>query len=338
MTKESHSGSDAYLTAEAQARVQIDKELGAAGWLVQDAHAVNLAARQGVAVREFILKPPHGRVDYLLFVDRQPVGLVEAKPAGTTLTGVEEQSARYAAGLPDTLPAPIRPLPFAYESTGVETRFTNTADPEPRSRPVFWFHQPETLAKWTREIAERPPAATLRHRLRVMPPLNPAGLWSAQARAIENLERSLRDDRPRALIQMATGAGKTFAAANITYRLIKYADARRVLFLVDRAHLGRQTLKEFQQFTTPDDGRKFTELYNVQHLASQVIDPVARVCISTIQRMYSILKGEPELAPELDEASIYEIEPPTPVEVEYNPDVPSLLSPTPASRPVSSVS
>src|SRR3989441_7625287 len=307
MSKEPHSDSEAYLTAEAQARVQIDKELNDAGWSVQDAYEVTQGSGQCVAVREFILKPPHGRVDYLLFVDRQPVGLIEAKPTGTTLTGVEEQSARYAAGLPDTLPAPIRPLPFAYESTGVETRFTNTADPEPRSRPIFWFHQPETLAKWTREIAERPPAATLRHRLLAMPPLNPAGLWSAQARAIENLEKSLRDDRPRALIQMATGAGKTFTAANITYRLIKHADARRVLFLVDRAHLGRQTLKEFQQFTTPDDGRKFTELYNVQHLSSNRIDPVARLSISTVQRLYWILKGEPEMPEELDEHSIYEI-------------------------------
>lgn len=278
MTSASQSGSDSYLTAEAQARVRIDQELVAAAWAVQDADEVNLAAALGVAVREFILKPPHGRVDYLLFVDRQPVGVVEAKPAGTTLTGVEEQSAKYVAGLPNALDAPIRPLPFAYESTGVETRFTNTTDPDPRSRPVFWFHQPEMLARWVREIAERPAAPTVRYRLRAMPRLNPAGLWPAQARAIENLEQSLRDDRPRALIQMATGAGKTFAAANIAYRLIKHADARRVLFLVDRAHLGRQTLKEFQQFTTPDDGRKFTELYNVQHLASQVIDPVARVC------------------------------------------------------------
>jgi len=322
MTGISRSGSDSYLTAEARARVQIDQELEAAGWVVQDANAVNLSAAQGVAVREFILKPPHGRADYLLFVDREPVGSIEAKPAGTTLTGVEEQSARYGEGLPDYLTAPVRLLPFAYESTGVETRFTNTVDPEPRSRPVFWFYQPATIARWVREIKERPAAPTLRHRLRAMPPLNPAGLWPAQARAIENLERSLRDDRPRALIQMATGAGKTFTAANIAYRLIKHADARRVLFLVDRAHLGRQTLKEFQQFTTPDDGRKFTELYNVQHLASQVIDPVARVCISTIQRMYSILKGEAELSPELDEASAYEIEPPAPVEVEYNPAVP----------------
>ncbi len=322
MTAEQHSGSDVYLTAEAQARVQIDQGLKAAGWAVQDADAVNLAAARGVAVREFVLKPPHGRADYLLFVDREPVGSIEAKPAGTTLTGVEEQSAKYGEGLPDYLTVPVRPLPFAYESTGVETRFTNRADPEPRSRPLFWFHQPPMLATWVRGIAEHPAAPTLRCRLRAMPPLNPVGLWPAQARAIENLERSLRDDRPRALIQMATGAGKTFAAANIAYRLIKHADAQRVLFLVDRAHLGRQTLKEFQQFTTPDDGRKFTELYNVQHLASQVIDPVARVCISTIQRMYSILKGEPELSLELDEASAYEIEPPAPVEVEYNPAVP----------------
>ncbi len=322
MTKESHSGSEPYLTAEALARVQIDQELEAAGWAVQNADAVNLAAAQGVAVREFTLKPPHGRADYLLFVDREPVGSIEAKPAGTTLTGVEGQSAKYGEGLPDYLTVPVRPLPFAYESTGIETRFTNRVDPEARSRPLFWFHQPATLARWVREIRERPAAPTLRHRLQAMPPLNPAGLWPAQARAIENLEQSLRDDRPRALIQMATGAGKTFTAANIAYRLIKHADARRVLFLVDRAHLGRQTLKEFQQFTTPDDGRKFTELYNVQHLASQVIDPVARVCISTIQRMYSILKGEPDLSPELDEASAYEIEPAAPVQVEYNPAVP----------------
>src|SRR5207253_6859324 len=133
-----------------------------------DADGVNVAAAQRLPVREFILRRPRGRVASVLCVDRGPVGTIEARPAGTTLTGAEQQSSRYAAGLPDTLPAPIRPLPFAYESTGVETRFTNTADPEPRSRPVFWFHQPETLAKWTREIAEPPPAATLRHRLRAM--------------------------------------------------------------------------------------------------------------------------------------------------------------------------
>ncbi len=140
------------------------------------------------------------------------------------------------------------------------------------------------------------------------------------------MEESLKHGRPRALIQMATGSGKTFTAANIAYRLIKYAGARRILFLVDRANLGRQTLKEFQAFSTPDDGRKFTELYNVQRLGSNRIDGVSRVVISTIQRLYSILKGEPDLPEELDEESAYDLRPSKPVEVAYNPRCPSKRS------------
>ena len=312
----------AYLSAEDKARVEIDKMLDAAGWAVQGYAKVNLAARRGVAVREFVLKPPHGRADYLLFVDAEAVGAIEAKPEGATLTGVEWQSDKYLEGVPDTVrPALEGGLPFAYQSTGVETRFTNTLDPEARSRQVFWFHRPESLAKWIAESRADPLAPTLRHRLTRLPELDGKGLWPAQARAIRNLERSLADNRPRALIQMATGAGKTFTAANVSYRLIKHANARRVLFLVDRANLGRQTLKEFQAFVTPDDGRKFTELYNVQHMSSNRIDPVARVTISTIQRLYSTLKGEPELDPELDEHSSYELVT-EPVPVEYSAAVP----------------
>jgi type I restriction enzyme R subunit len=297
--------------------------LAHAGWVVQDAPKVNLGAARGVAVREFVLNSPHGRVDYLLFIDRQAVGVIEAKKEGETLTGVEWQSAKYVDGLPEWVESALEGgLPFAYESTGTETRFTNTLDPEARSRQVFWFHRPETLAAWVREVHENPLAPTLRHRLTELPEQNETGLWPAQTTAIRNLEQSLAVDRPRALIQMATGAGKTYTAANVAYRLIKFAGARRVLFLVDRANLGRQTLKEFQAFTTPDDGRKFTELYNVQHLSSNVIDPVARVTITTIQRLYGILQGEPELDPELDEHSPYELLPDEPVAVEYNPAIP----------------
>ena len=312
----------AYLTPEARARVVIDRMLGAASWAVQDARGVNLAASCGVAVREFVLKPPHGRADYLLFLDGRAVGIVEAKKEGETLTGVEWQSAKYVDGLPDDLePAIEGGLPFVYESTGTETRFTNGLDPDPASRPVFSFHRPETMASWLDEIRRHPTAPTLRHRLRELPTLEQTGLWPAQHTAIANLERSLAANRPRALIQMATGSGKTFTAANVAYRLVKHGDARRILFLVDRANLGRQTLREFQGFTTPDDGRKLTELYNVQHLTSNRIDPVARVTISTIQRVYSILRGETELDPELDEHSAYELAS-EPVPVEYNAVVP----------------
>ena len=308
-------------TPEQRARANIDRLLEQAGWTVQDVVALNVHAARGVAVREFPLRSGHGTADYLLYVDCRAAGVVEAKPAGHTLTGVETQSGKYGAGLPDNLPCYIRPLPFLYESTGSETRFTNGLDPQPRSRNVFSFHKPETLAEWLdtsipswdsgqRQAAETqsPYSATysLRHMLTTMPPLDDSGLWSVQAEAIRNLEQSLAEARPRSLVQMATGSGKTFMACNQVYCLIKHAGARRVLFLVDRSNLGRQTLREFQGFTVPGDGRKFTELYNVQLLQSNSIDPVSKVCISTIQRVYSMLRDE-DLDPESEEASGYDV-------------------------------
>jgi len=298
--------------------------LVAAGWVVQDKDAVNLGAGLGIAVREFTMAAGHGRADYLLFVTRKAVGAIEAKPAGAVLANVEPQAEMYATGLPDDVPGVMRPLPFVYVSTGTETGFWNRLDPEYRRRRVFSFHRPDTLQevidRWS--PGDTTSSATLRQRLLQLPQLNRSGLWDAQARAIEGLERSLQEFRPRALIQMATGAGKTFTAANISYRVIRHADARRILFLVDRANLGKQTLKEFQQFSTPDDGRKFTELYNVQLLGGNAIDPVARVTITTIQRLYSILRGDEEFPEELDELSGFEAEPVAPVDVAYNAAVP----------------
>jgi type I restriction enzyme R subunit len=316
---------------EDKAREQIDEMLEQAGWHVCDYKDANIYAHRGVVLRYFPLKSGHGEADYLFYVDGKAAGIIEAKKTGTTLSGVEIQSAKYTKGLPDGLPTWYYPLPFAYESTGEETQFTNGLDPDPRSRNVFSFHRPETLISWLAEEAAMDMAAetkltfneTLRYKLRGMPPLNEEGLWSAQVRAIKNLEKSLSENRPRALIQMATGSGKTFTAVNFIYRLIKFAGAKRILFLVDRANLGRQTLKEFQQFQSPHTPYKFTEEYIVQQLKSNRIDKTARVCISTIQRMYSILKGEEldEAAEEQTVAGLEDIfkEPPP---VEYNPDVP----------------
>ena len=326
------------MTPEQKARIQIDNLLEQVGWSVQDAGSVNLSAARGVAVREFGLKPGYGTADYLLYLDGKAAGVVEAKPAGYTLTGVETQSGKYSDGLPDALPAHRKPLPFLYETTGSETRFTNLLDPEPRSRGVFAFHIPDTLSDWvgsnTTQALTSPAgvaesgaaysiAQNVRRSLQTMPSLDAGALWPVQARAIRNLEESLALAKPRALIQMATGSGKTFTACNLVYRLIKYADARRVLFLVDRNNLGRQTLREFQGFTTPEENRKFTELYNVQLLQSGHIDPVSRVCISTIQRVYSMLRGE-DLDPVKEEVSGFDFAQvnPQPATVEYNPDIP----------------
>ena len=310
-----------YTPAEGKARSEIDQKLTAAGWVVQTRPQINLYDGPGQAVREFTLRDGHGRVDYLLFVDQKPVGTIEAKPAGTTLTEVELQSLLYTTGLPEQFSSPFERLPFAFESTGKETRFTNGLDPEPRSRRVFSFPRPETLKGWTVLPNDTEPPTTL-WRLQDMPPLIADNLWRNQERAVRNLETSLAEGRRRALIQMATGSGKTFTAANISYRLIKHARFNRILFLVDRANLGRQTKAEFDNFSTPDDGRKFSELYNVQHLTYNKADHVSRVTISTIQRIYSILRGEAEMDPTLDEMTGMEVEPTRPVEVSYNPSLP----------------
>lgn len=199
------------MTAEQKARQKIDRLLADSGWIVQDRAAMNISAGPGAAVREFSLES--GPVDYLLYADGKVIGVVEAKPQGHTLTGVEIQSAKYTSGLPAKLPHYRLPLPFAYESTGSETQFTNSLEPDARSRPVFTFHRPEELIRLVNLSTQ------VRQNLRHMPPLDSSRLWGIQVQAIHNLEKSLADNRPRSLIQMATGAGKTFTACNFCYRL-----------------------------------------------------------------------------------------------------------------------
>jgi type I restriction enzyme R subunit len=299
---------------EEEARAVIDQLLMVAGWSIQDWGKHDLGASLGVAIREFPLKLDSA--DYLLFIDRKAVGVIEAKPVGVTLGGVSEQTLKYLSEVPENLPKVNDPLPFSYESTGTETYFRDLRDPESRSRRVFAFHKPETLREW---LAQE---KTLRARLKDFPPLSPEGLRECQYKAITNLERSFGESRPRALIQMASGSGKTYTAVNFCYRLIKNAKAKRILFLVDRNNLGDQTRGEFEKFITPDDRRKLTELYSVQQLKSDKIDDVSKICISTIQRVYSILKGE-NLPEESEEGSLFETNlGDETVEVSYNPSIP----------------
>ena len=304
------------MTPEKQARVLIDQHLRDAGWIVQDADAINLSEGVGIAVREFPLNT--GYADYLLYAEGKAIGVVEAKPKGYPLTGVETQSSKYTNGLPKDLPHFRLPLPFAYESTGEMTRFTNSLEPDARSREVFSFHRPEELLRLVTKDEQ------LRALLREMPPLDAGNLWRVQIGSITNLEKSLAENRPRALIQMATGSGKTYTAVNACYRLIKYAGAKRILFLVDRNNLGRQTLNEFQQFSSPSTGYKFTEEYEVQHLKGKTISPSSKVCITTIQRLYAMLANK-ELDEEAEEGSLFETDTSLvkePMMVGYNPSIP----------------
>lgn len=284
---------------EQAARDNIDKQLHAAGWAVQDKDKIDWNESIGIAIRGY--QTDVGPTDYVLFVERKPVGLIEAKKEeeGLKLISHEPQAEFYAKSKLKFLDND--PLPFVYESTGTITRFTDYRDPKPRSRPVFTFHRPETFKAWLKDIK------SLRARLLDIPGLPESGLRNCQIKAIKNLEKSFKENKPRSLIQMATGSGKTYTAITSIYRLLKFADAKRILFLVDTVNLGEQAEQEFLAYQPSDDNRKFTELYNVQRLHSNYISSDSQVCISTIQRLYSILKGE-ELDEEAEETNLNEKE------------------------------
>ncbi len=313
------------LAAEQRARVLIDAQLAAAGWSVQDRGREQLVGPVGVAVREAVMAPGHGRVDYLLYVERRVVGVIEAKPEGTTLSGVEWQSAMYATGLPAAHARRATVvdgrLPFVFEASGSETHFTNGYDPEPRARRLFSFPRPQTLARLVRDAVEDPAAPTWRAKVRHLPALDTAPLRPAQIDAITGLERSLVEQRfSRSLIQMATGAGKTYTAVTAAYRLLKHGGFTRVLFLVDRNNLADQTLAEFGNYRTPDDGRRFTELYTVDKLSSAGMLASSNVVVSTIQRVHRVLTGGE--APDYDDPALDGWTPDAPVTVSYSPALP----------------
>ena len=310
------------MTPEQQARGSINALPIAACWHVCNLSDVNIHAATGVAIREFPLNAGFGFADHLLYVNGKACGVIAAKKQGATLTGVEVQSGRYVQGLPANLPAWSRPLPFVWESTGVETHFTNGLDPEPRARAVFPFFRPELLVQWLTYLPSQAASNTVQEtagtflaRMRQMPRLVTEwgsggahySLWPAQISAITNLEKSLAANKPKALIQMATGSGKTFTSIGFINSLIKFGGARRVLFLVDRGNLARQTKKEFDAYASPYNNYKCCEEYIVQHLQGNQLDTSARVVICTIQRIFSMLKGR-ELSEEADEESTEKIE------------------------------
>ena len=287
------------MTPEQSARQIIDAKLEQSGWIIQNMRDLNVSAGTGVAVREFPTST--GPVDYALFVDGKPVGVIEAKKStlGENITAVEEQSSRYAHSSLKYIKVDYN-IRFAYEATDKVIRFTDYNDIKYRSRTIFSFHRPETLRKLDK--ADN----TIRNNMKQFPELDKSGFRKCQITAIENLDASLADNRPRALIQMATGSGKTFTAITAAYRMLKYGKMNRILFLVDTKSLGEQAEREFLAYTPNDDPRSFSQLYGVTRLKTSYIPDDTQICISTIQRMYSILKGE-ELDESNEEVSLNEV-------------------------------
>ena len=273
------------MTPEQEARVVIDKKLEQSGWVIQNFAQVNIGAALGVAVREY--PTDTGPVDYALFIDGEPVGVIEAKKSsiGENITVVEEQSARYATSSFKWINREYT-IRFAYEATDKLIKFTDYKDIKYRSRRVFSFHRPEHLKSLLQA------SDTIRNNMKHFPILDTTGFRECQINAINNMDVSFADNRPRALVQMATGAGKTFTAITEAYRLLKYGKMNRILFLVDTKSLGEQAEREFLAYTPNDDTRSFSQLYGVRRLKNSYIPNDVQICISTIQRMYSILKEE----------------------------------------------
>lgn len=297
------------------ARDNIDKILMESGWIIQNVKQINLFAGVGVAIREY--QTDVGPADYVLFVDGKPCGIIEAKreEEGHRMSVHESQSEDYAKAKLKYLKN--EPLPYVYTSTGKITHFTDFTDPKPRAREIFAFHKPEIVREWKRTNK------SLRKRLLDLPTLPTQGLRDCQIIAINKLESSFKQNKPKALIQMATGSGKTFTAITFIYRLLKYAKASKVLFLVDTKNLGEQAEQEFMSYIPNDDNRKFTELYGVQRLKSSSVATDCQVYISTIQRLYAILKGaELEETAEEENPNERKYQPKTIPPIEYNQKLP----------------
>lgn len=300
---------------EDKAREKIDELLKQVGFVIQDRAEFNRNASFGVAVREFVMSDG-SKADYLLFVKGKACGVIEAKKEGVSLSGIEIQAKHYALHASAELRVWQSPLPFIYESNFNEIYFADLREKDSRSRQIFSFHTPQALY----EMLNR--NKTLRDSLKELPKIDKANLRECQIEAINGLEESLKLNKPRSLIQMATGSGKTFTACNFIYRLLKFAGAKRILFLVDRSNLGRQTKKEFDNFRLSDDGRKFSEVYITSHLQNNNIDKDAKVVITTIQRLYSMLKGEEEYDSAKEEFSSFEMPACKDKELIYNPKFP----------------
>ncbi|MGY1501326.1 DEAD/DEAH box helicase family protein [Streptomyces sp. QTS52] len=322
--------------AETRIAPQVERGLARAGWTVlESGHDEDVNGSLGCAVRNPYLTGDR-RVDYLLLVGGQVVGLVEWKSAVTDLAAAMDQVTTLAEAVADASPWPVwrAPLPYRYVTDGQRLLFLDDHDPEPRPRLVSGFHQPATVARWRREAEADTGAPTYRARLAARVPdlTTPSPTAGeprpAQLRAVRAIEQALRSGQRRALVQMATGTGKTFTGVLTAYRQLKYAKAHRILFVADRAAPAQQAIAQFQQFAAPDGGRRFTDLYNVDELPPAGPAQSTKVAVTTVQRLSAMLAGVPGPDAGSDRVSAFETAervPPsdiTPIDVTYSATLP----------------
>ena len=270
------------MTPEQKARKVIDKLFSNAGWQVldRDHYAPNISA---VALEEGLLNG-NLEADYLLFLNGKAVGVLEAKKESVDVSAdwVKAQAENYVRKVPPTYQTIAKPLPLIYLSNGKTVLFKNGNIPESEYEGINRIHTPKEI---TRMLG-------LTEEYSALPTLKKQGLRDCQFEAITELEKSFRSGQNRALMVLATGAGKTYTACLAAYRFLSYTPMRRVLFLVDRNNLGKQAEGEFGMFRLTETGDPFNTIFSVNRLRSGKIPSDSNVVISTIQRLFSLLKGE----------------------------------------------
>ena len=297
------------MTPEEKARVKIDQMFEEAGWQVvdRDFYSPTISA---AAIREGLLKGNH-EADYFLFINGKAVGVLEAKRAEVDVKAdkVTAQTKNYTRIVPNCYQVWQKPLPIGYQSNGEETYFFDFRNPDREMESVNRIHTPKELSKML----------GIEDIYAGLPTLKKKGLRDCQFEAITELEKSFRAGQNKALMVLATGSGKTYTACLASYRFLAYTPMRRILFLVDRNNLGKQAEGEFGMFRLTENGDPFNTIYTVNRLKSAKIPSDSNVVISTIQRLFSLLKGE-DITDVDDEDDDTDID--TPVELPENPALP----------------
>lgn len=295
------------MTPEEKARIKIDQMFEDSGWQVvdRDSYSPTISA---AAIREGLLVG-NREADYFLFVNGKAIGVLEAKREEVDVSDphVCEQTAMYARGVPMCYQAWQRPLPFGYQSNGNETYFRDFRNNDGVLERINRIHTPKELTKL---FGIKDPYAGL-------PTLKKKGLRDCQFEAITELEKSFRMGQDKALMVLATGAGKTYTACLAAYRFLSYTPMRRILFLVDRNNLGKQAEGAFGMFRLTETGDPFNTIFTVNRLKSAKIPSDSNVVISTIQRLFSLLKGD-DIADTDEDDNDTDI----PVELPENPTLP----------------
>ena len=265
---------------EEKARVKIDKQLRNAGWDIVSRN--EYLPNSTTAVKEALMVG-NTESDYLLFIDGKAIAVVEAKREENPLGDeVKKQAENYAMS-PQSWYALWfeRLIPLVYMANGNKIYFKNMLIEDIEYEELTQMHSPKKMLQIVGKKSE----------YGALPVLERRGLRDCQYRAETKFEESLKLGNKKNLAVLATGSGKTYLACLASYRLLNYTPAKRILFLVDRNNLAKQTESEFSVFDRTENQQKMGTLYNINRLKKES-DIKSDIVISTIQKLFAVLTGQ----------------------------------------------